>query len=287
MTFPVYIPLGSLRIHPHPLFEVLAYAVGYQLYRWQRRTRGDFLPSSTRLWIVTAAICGAAIGSKLLTWLEDPSATLHHWNDPAYLLGGKTIVGGLLGGTIAVEWIKRRMGITRRTGDLFAIPLCVGTAIGRVGCFLTGLADDTYGVATSLPWGIDFGDGVRRHPTQLYESAFVLLLALWLGYRGRRPHREGGIYRGFLFFYLSFRFCVEFVKPGITIAGITGIQWACLAGIIWYWRDVLYLFAPGGAPPWAIASGPTSTTTPPLPSAPPVTAEPTEKSSSRTTESTW
>src|ERR1700716_4298843 len=108
MSFPVYIPLGSLRIHPHWLFETLAYLAGYQFYRWQRRKSGDFLDNSMRLWIVTAAIAGAAAGSKLLSWFEDPARTLAHWHDLAYLMGGKTIVGGLLGGTIAVEWIKRR-----------------------------------------------------------------------------------------------------------------------------------------------------------------------------------
>ncbi len=48
--------------------------------------------------------------------------------------------------------MKRIAGIRSRTGDLFAVPLCVGIAIGRIGCFLAGLADDTYGKPTSLPW---------------------------------------------------------------------------------------------------------------------------------------
>ena len=36
--------------------------------------------------------------------------------------------------------------------------------------------DNTYGTPTSLPWAINFGDGIPRHPTQLYEVAFLLLL---------------------------------------------------------------------------------------------------------------
>lgn len=66
------------------------------------------------------------------------------------------------------------------TGDLYAIPLALGIAIGRVGCFLTGLPDNTYGTATALPWGINFGDGIPRHPTQLYEVLFLLLLIPFL-----------------------------------------------------------------------------------------------------------
>lgn len=48
-------------------------------------------------------------------------------------------------------------------------------AVGRLGCFFAGLPDYTYGVPTDLPWGVNFGDGVPRHPVQLYESAAMLL----------------------------------------------------------------------------------------------------------------
>ena len=67
------------------------------------------------------------------------------------------------------------------TGDLLALPLVLGIAIGRIGCFLSGLEDQSYGVATALPWGVDFGDGVARHPTQLYEYRFSPLLGACCG----------------------------------------------------------------------------------------------------------
>lgn len=126
--------------------------------------------------MIATAVAGATLGSKLLFWLEDPLLTWRSLHDPAYLVGGKTIVGALVFGLFSVELVKRYIGLNQSTGDLYAIPLAVGIAIGRVGCFLTGLSDNTYGIATSLPWGVDFGDGVRRHPTQLYEIAFLLLL---------------------------------------------------------------------------------------------------------------
>jgi phosphatidylglycerol---prolipoprotein diacylglyceryl transferase len=91
-------------------------------------------------------------------------------------MGGKTIVGALIFGLISVELIKRYIGLRQSTGDLYAIPLALGIAIGRIGCFLTGLSDNTYGTPTNLPWAINFGDGIPRHPTQLYEIAVLLLL---------------------------------------------------------------------------------------------------------------
>ena len=86
-------------------------------------------------------------------------------------MGGKTIVGALIFGLISVELMKRYIGVRQSTGDLYAIPLALGIAIGRIGCFLTGLSDNTYGTPTTLPWAVNFGDGIPRHPTQLYEIA--------------------------------------------------------------------------------------------------------------------
>jgi len=113
-------------VHPHWVFETLAYAVAFRVYLYLRRGRGDVLDDSRRWWVIAAAAVGAVLGSKMLYWFEDPRLTLAHWNDPAALLGGKTIVGALIGGLLAVEWTKKRIGVSRRTGDLFAVPLCAG-----------------------------------------------------------------------------------------------------------------------------------------------------------------
>ncbi len=239
----------------HFLLESLAYCVAFRLYLRARRAQGDFLETSTRWTIVAAAIAGAAIGSKLLYWLEDPPTTLHHWNDFTYLMAGKTIVGAILIGTIAVEIAKRFVGIRRRTGDLFAIPLAVGIAIGRLGCLAAGVADNTYGLPTSLPWGIDLGDGVSRHPVQLYEVAAMILLAVAL--RNIRPPRfdEGDRFRAFLLAYFSWRFLVDFLKPGVRFGGVTILQWTCLAACLWYTPDLRRMIAHRVRSKEALANG--------------------------------
>jgi phosphatidylglycerol---prolipoprotein diacylglyceryl transferase len=169
--------------------------------------------------------------------------TWEHRADLTWLLGGKTIVGGLLGGIAAVELVKVWIHEQRSTGDLFAIPLCVGMAVGRIGCFLGGLPDHTYGTATRLPWGVDFGDGVRRHPTQLYEVIALVLIALWV----RSAHARllsgrlvrGDLFRGFMTFYLLFRLAVDIIKPEEhPYFGLSGIQLACSLGLLYYARDL-------------------------------------------------
>jgi phosphatidylglycerol---prolipoprotein diacylglyceryl transferase len=239
MTFPVYIPLGPWQLHPHVVFETLAYFIGFRVYLWQRRRQGDAIDTGTRWSIVAAAIAGAAVGSKLLFWLENPALTWQHRTDLVFLMGGKTIVGGLAGGLIGVEVTKFALGVRRSTGDLFAVALAIGAAIGRIGCFLTGLEDQTYGIATSLPWGIDFGDGVRRHPTQLYEALFLIALAVVLARVSKRTHANGDVFKGFMVGYLGLRVFIDFLKPELRYAGLSSIQWVALGVLIYYARDII------------------------------------------------
>jgi len=238
MSFPVYLPVGSLRIHPHLVFETLAYAVAFRAYLRLRKRRGDVLDDGNRWWMIAAAAMGAVVGSKALYWLEDPAQTFAHWHDPAYLMGGKTIVGALIGGLFAVEVVKRHLGIRQRTGDLFAVPLCVGIAIGRIGCYLTGLDDHTAGTPTTLPWGVNFGDGLSRHPTQLYEAAFALALGALLWRRMHLPFVAGWMFKMFMVAYFAFRLACDFLKPDVRVfLGMSSIQWACVAMLVYYSPD--------------------------------------------------
>jgi prolipoprotein diacylglyceryltransferase len=235
MSFPVYLGIGPWQLHPHAVFEVTAYLVGFRIYLWQRRQLGDALESKARWFIIVAAIVGAGIGSRLLYWLEDPAATLARWRDLPYLLGGKTVVGALVGGLAAVEMTKRRLGIKRRTGDLFAVPLALGIAVGRVGCFLAGLDDRTYGKPSALPWATDFGDGVTRHPVQLYESIYMLAMAAALAWWQRRVHPEGVIFQGLMVGYMSWRLLIDGLKPDLRIiAGLSALQVAALIVLVYY-----------------------------------------------------
>jgi phosphatidylglycerol---prolipoprotein diacylglyceryl transferase len=234
MLFPVLIRLGPLTIHPHWVFETLAYAIAFAVYRRERGRFGDVVDSRARWYVVAAAAIGGYAGSRLLHLLESPAQLVRHGGSPLFLLGGKTIVGGLIGGLAAVEWTKQRLGVRIATGDLFAIPLAIGIAIGRIGCFLSGLEDGTYGVATRLPWGVDFGDRIARHPTQLYEIVFLAALA-WLivAFRRRLPD-AGDSFKFFMIGYMAFRLGVDFIKPGARIGGLSVIQWACLATLAYY-----------------------------------------------------
>jgi phosphatidylglycerol---prolipoprotein diacylglyceryl transferase len=231
LTFPVWITLGHLRVHPHLLFELLAYALAALVYWRRRRALGDHVSTEARWALAAAAVVGAVLGSRILFWFEDPQRTVAQLTNLQYLAGGQTIVGGLIGGWLGVEWQKRQIGIRQPTGDLFAIPIALGAAVGRIGCFLSGLPDGTYGVPASVPWAIDFGDGIPRHPTALYESAFMFVLAFAL-MRLERRAALGELFLGLIAAYLAFRAVVDFWKPGVAlVAGLTAIQLACVLGV--------------------------------------------------------
>lgn len=220
----------------HTLFELVAYAVGVQLYLRQRRQNVVLADTERSLWIVLGAALGAALGSKFAFWAEDPLQAFLNFPDPRHLLEGKSIVGGLLGGVIGVEFAKSRLHQRESTGDAFVLPLAVGMAIGRLGCFFAGLADHTYGNPTTLPWGVDFGDGLTRHPTQLYEIAFLALWAALLWSRRQRMATSGDLFKLYLSGYLLFRLLVDAIKPIPMpyLFGFSGIQWLCIGGLVFY-----------------------------------------------------
>jgi phosphatidylglycerol---prolipoprotein diacylglyceryl transferase len=234
MSFPAYLHLGSVVIHPHWIFESLAYTSGFYLYRRLRRQHGDVIGSRARWWVILAAMIGGFAGSRILSAFESPFFRMDHWIRPQLLLGGKTIVGGLVGGLIAVESVKHLLGIRVATGDLLALPLVLGIAIGRIGCFLSGVEDESYGIATGLPWGVDFGDGIARHPTQLYEVIVLAGLGAMLMARARTTATEGDRFKLFMVVYLGFRLLVEFIKPVVRLGGLSAIQWVCLAVVAYY-----------------------------------------------------
>lgn len=230
MQFPFYI----FGIHPHLLFESLAYFIGFRVYLFTRNK--ERIPMDKALWVVVGATLGAALGSKILYWFEDPRKTLEHWNSFIYLMEGKTIVGGLLGGLIGVELAKKLIGWTRSTGDDFVLPLAIGMMIGRIGCFLTGLSDHTYGTETTWFTGVEFGDGIKRHPTQLYEIVLLasLTVILWQ-VKKRTIGWEGLLFQLFMLGYLTFRFLIDFIKPTPHPYWVlNNIQIAAFLGIVYY-----------------------------------------------------
>jgi phosphatidylglycerol:prolipoprotein diacylglycerol transferase len=221
----------------HTAFEWFAIFVGARLYLKTSRTTLRELGATRNYAVILGCIVGAAIGNKAAHWIHH----VDNWHllgeSPWLLLQGQSIIGGLLGGLIGVELGKKFAGVTESTGDRFVTPILVGLIIGRIGCFIAGLADDTYGNPTALPWGVDFGDGIRRHPTQLYDILFAG--GAWVALKRWRPVlvREPGLeFKLMLAGYLAWRLIIDALKP-VPYAypgGLSGLQVICLVALAIY-----------------------------------------------------
>lgn len=215
----------------HTAFDILAavsaLAMSLAVYRWRLSAQGDRVANAGPGYIV-ALLAGAAIGGYAC-------GTLNLW--ASGLPGiGRSIVGAMAGAIGAIEFYKWRTGIKGSTGIVFAPAFATSVMIGRIGCYLSGLDDQTHGIATNLHWGHDFGDGVLRHPVQLYESAAMgLYLAFALINLQRRT--PAFLTTGFYLmvgWYAAQRFVWEFLKPYGSIIGPFNVFHLVCAGLVAY-----------------------------------------------------
>lgn len=218
----------------HYLFEWVALATGLFVYKSIRRGKGEpGLMAPGGYGVIVCGLLGAALGNKWAFWLDDPRLWALHATEPGVWLAGQSVVGGLLGGWIGVEVGKRLCGVVGRTGDDYVVPILAGLVIGRAGCFLAGLHDGTCGLPTQVPWGVDFGEGVLRHPAQLYEGLLALFaLVTWPRWRTAFARTPGLAFRIMMLSYLLWRIGVDRLKP-VPYAyafGLSGLQWICILG---------------------------------------------------------
>jgi len=226
----------------HLLFELLAYALGFQLFLHQRRRYPSTaaLGRSAHLALLAGAILGAALGARLSWWLQDPQLAFADFPNAMNLMRGKSILGGLLGGVAGVELAKARIGLRESTGDAFVWPILLALAVGRIGCHLAGVSDHTAGLPTAAPFAFDYGDGVPRHPTALYEIAFLLACGGVIALLAPRLRERGDRFRLLMFGYCAWRLYVESLKPAPLLypPGLSGLQWLAIAGLLYYLRSI-------------------------------------------------
>lgn len=224
----------------HTLFDLTAWLSGLAfsvaLYRWRMRETADRLARKVDGGYFAALAAGAIPAAWLLgsvNSLQGAHPALSH-----------SVVGALAGAILGVEIYKLARGVTGSTGGVFVGPFALGVVIGRFGCLFAGLADGTYGTPATVPWAVDLGDGIARHPVQLYESAaMALFLAVYLEGLARR--RPWAMKRGFYImcgWYGLQRFAWEFLKPYPRLVGPFNLfHILCLGlvayGWVYYQRD--------------------------------------------------
>jgi phosphatidylglycerol---prolipoprotein diacylglyceryl transferase len=235
LTIPFEPTVFGIKVNIHLVFEYLAFFIAFRYYVSLRKLTNDQISDRNRLSIILGAIVGAFVGSRLMGFLENPMVTLNI-NNVLQLLNTKSIMGGLFGGLIGVETAKKIINEPYSSGDLFTFPIIAGIFIGRIGCFLSGTNEFTYGSETNFITGMNLGDGLLRHPTALYELVYLLLLFTFLKSVTTNTNKESGLlFKLFMISYFSFRFIIEFIKPNVFyVLGLSSIQWLCITCWIYY-----------------------------------------------------
>jgi phosphatidylglycerol:prolipoprotein diacylglycerol transferase len=249
-VYPFNFHVGPLNVTGYGIMLMVGFLVGGWLMDRDLRERG--LHPEYAADMTVAAVIGGVLGAKL--WFVAATGEL----SSLFSRGGLVWYGGFLGGVTVVLLNGGRLKVPMRwTMEITAPALAAAYALGRIGCFLVG---DDYGVPSTLPWAVQFPQGIPPttagnlardfhvaipagvspetvlavHPTQLYETlAMVGVFMLLWRLRGHR-HGTGWLFGVYLMLAGAERFLVEFVraKEDRLFAGVTLAQLTALAIVL-------------------------------------------------------
>lgn len=144
--------------------------------------------------------------------------------------GGLAIHGGLIGGILAgFLYTKFKKMNFFKTADAVMLGMPLAQAIGRWGNYING---EAHGGPTNLPWGI-MVDGMKVHPTFLYESIWNLCIFVFLLLTRKKKKYEGQIIVSYVVLYSLGRFFIEGLRTDSLMFGpLRMAQVVSLIGII-------------------------------------------------------
>lgn len=241
---PVALHLGPVAIRWYGLMYLVGFALLLLLGRL-RIKRGQGALTSVALddlifYGVIGTIVGGRLGYivfyKLGDYLRHPLDVLKVWE------GGMSFHGGLIGVIVAMLLFARPRKLSFFQVSDFIAPLVpLGLAAGRIGNFINGELWGRAADPSSVPWAMVFpqaGDGVPRHPSQLYEFALegiALFILLW--WFSEKPRPRGAVSGLFLIGYGLARFSIEFTREPDTFLGLLALgmsmgQWLSLPMVL-------------------------------------------------------
>lgn len=225
---PVALDLGVVKIHWYGLMYLIGFAGAWWLgvtrasqpdSGWKKEQVADLIFYGA-LGVIVGGRVGYILFYNFPAFLDNPLILLKIWQ------GGMSFHGGLLGVLIALFLFGRK---TRKSffqvADFIAPMVPIGLGAGRIGNFinreLPGRVTDA-----SIPWAMDFGDGLARHPSSLYQAlteGLLLFIILWV-VASKSPPRMT-VSAAFMIAYGSFRFITEFFRAPDAHIGFVAFGW--------------------------------------------------------------
>lgn len=246
---PVLLHLGPLQIRWYGVI----YALGFVLALWFLLKARDKLGMSKEdvydflFFLMIGVVLGARI-FHVLFW--EPAYYFAHPIEVFYVWqGGLAFHGGLVGAMLVGYFYCKKKKISLwKMADVLSIPAVIGLGLGRIGNFIN---KEIVGTVTTVPWCVNFGDGLCRHPYVLYSATKRFLIAgllYWL-------QQSFVLTEGFLFWVMFFllglgRFFLDFTREDIRYYGLSVGQWMSLvmvliggAVLLWkYYNDLRKIF---------------------------------------------
>ncbi len=201
--YPTLLHLGPVTIYSYGFFLSIAYLLATYVF-WREGKKQGYQEEKLIDFSVIALVA-AIFGGRLLYSLlnlniftADPIKVLFFWE------GGFAYFGSFVAVMLAGSFLIRKWRWSfLQIADIGSLAVLVAIIVGKIGSFLSG---NDYGSLTSLPWGVSsvFLEG-SRHPVQLYEALFnlVLLIILYKFYKSNIS-RVGQLRSGAVFFYFLF-----------------------------------------------------------------------------------
>ncbi|MFW5746242.1 MAG: prolipoprotein diacylglyceryl transferase [Nanoarchaeota archaeon] len=237
MIDPVFMRIGPLAIRYYSLAYILGAVAAYVFIRILiQKKHITFLNKEQLESLILTLMVGLIIGGRFGYFLfynpgllfDNPLQVLTIWQ------GGMSFHGGLLGALLGGIYFARKHKIAfYDLADLLVVPVSFGLFLGRIANFING---EVVGIPWQGPFCIDYSQNPHianpvdlcRHPSQLYEAAKNLLLALVTGYTLWKRFNDK-IPKGFTFWtfamgYGLLRFTVNFWRDDPALLPWFGIS---------------------------------------------------------------
>jgi len=225
---PVALDIGFAKIHWYGLMYLFGFLAAWWLGNTQaKKEKSGWTKdqvSDVIFYGAMGVILGGRIGYILFynfdKFLENPLLIVRIWE------GGMSFHGGMLGVFLGLYLFARKTGKTFfQVSDFIAPMVPLGLGFGRLGNFIN---KELWGrpVESAVPWAMDFGDHIARHPSSLYQalSEGLILFIILFFYSSKNVPRMA-VSGLFMLCYGAFRFITEFYRTPDDHLGFVMFDW--------------------------------------------------------------
>lgn len=218
---PVIFKLGPFEPRWYGLVYVITFLLVYYFLKKNKSKLNisDAQAESLLLRIVLGVIIGARL-FLVLVWepsyyISNPLKIFALWE------GGMSLHGGIIGAFIAGYTYCRKKSISpAKLADVLVLPGMIGLMFGRIANFINA---EIIGTITTVPWCIDFGDSLCRHPVQIYAAIGRFFLVLFIIYliKTRKHLKEGKLFWLTMLIMGIGRFVIDFLRQDPRLFGLS------------------------------------------------------------------